>query len=88
MILSIFIASERSRNRSEEFSEYEDTRMDTQESDSPKFRAALNRSQSSHEQGEYDLENDVETRSCTIESSEESGIWPPLRSFTRYLRLW
>ena len=84
----MFSYLERSRDRAEGAHEFEGTRNCSEDTDSPKLRTALNRSQYSHEQGEFDLENDVETRNSTADCDEESGIWPPLRSFTRYLRLW
>ena len=84
----MFFYLERSRDGAEGAHEFEGTRNCTEDTDSPKLRSALNKSQYSHEQGEFDLENDVETRNSTADCEEESGIWPPLRSFTRYLRLW
>ena len=42
-------------------------------------------------QSEYDIENDIEddkTDERPESGTEGSGIWPPLRSFATYLRLW
>lgn len=81
---------DRSNDRDGGRTEAEPTQIDWRESESLEHNNPIHRKAYSREQSEFDFETEIEDGEGMKQDSrtEGTGIWPALRSFATYLRLW